>query len=60
MIVFYTIKTIGSHLNLLSKPQNLADSLSEFANDDPPDIGEVNCTSDITELIRKSPGLAWS
>ena len=45
-------------VNLLSSPQNLADSLSEFANDDPPDTGEVNCTSGITESIRKSLGLA--
>ena len=46
--------------NLLSSPQNLAHSLSEFADDDLPSIGEVNCTSGTTESIRKSLGLVWS
>ena len=46
--------------NLLSSPQNLAHLLSEFADDDLPSIGEVNCTSGTTESIRKSLGLVWS
>ena len=46
--------------NLLSSPQNLTHSLSEFADDDLPSIGEVTCTSGTTESIRKSLGLDWS
>ena len=43
-----------------SSPQNLANSLLEFVDDDLPSIGEVNCTSGMAESIRKSLGLAWS
>ena len=48
-------------VSLLSSPRNLAHLLSEFANDDLPGIGEINCTSGIlTESIRKSPSLPWA
>ena len=48
-------------VSLLSSPRNLAHLLSEFANDDPPGIGEINCTSGIlTESNRKSPSLPWA
>ncbi len=44
---------------MLTSPQSLAHSLSEFANDDSPSIGEVKCTRVITESIPKSLGLVW-